>query len=106
MNPIYIKPEYSEAIRVLRPNSAFEISFNDYNSLKWYDSENTIPSEEEIKIEYEKLIKDFESKEYYRLRGLEYPSIKDQLDTLYHEGYDGWKSKIQEIKDKYPKPSE
>jgi hypothetical protein len=33
----------------------------------------------------------------------EYPSIADQLDTLYHEGYEGWKAKIQAVKNKYPK---
>jgi len=40
---------------------------------------------------------------YADKRRSEYPSIVDQLDTLYHSGYDGWKSEIQAIKDKYPK---
>jgi len=40
---------------------------------------------------------------YKLLRHQEYPSIKDQLDILYHEGYDGWKAQIQAVKDKYPK---
>ena len=33
----------------------------------------------------------------------EYPSIEDQLDDLFHNGFDGWKTSIQAIKDKYPK---
>lgn len=33
----------------------------------------------------------------------EYPSIADQLDELYHNGFDGWKDTIQAIKNKYPK---
>ena len=33
-----------------------------------------------------------------------YPSIQDQLDALYHQGYDGWKSMIDEVKTRYPKP--
>ena len=33
----------------------------------------------------------------------EYPSIVDQLDTLYHGGYDAWKAEIQAVKDKFPK---
>jgi len=33
-----------------------------------------------------------------------YPSIEDQLDDIYHNGIDGWKETIKEIKDKYPKP--
>lgn len=41
--------------------------------------------------------------DYVSRRQEEYPSIEDQLDILYHEGYDTWKAKIQEIKNKYPK---
>jgi hypothetical protein len=40
---------------------------------------------------------------YASKRAAEYPSIQDQLDTLYHEGFDSWKSQIKAIKDKYPK---
>lgn len=36
-------------------------------------------------------------------RAREYPSIVDQLDTLYHGGYDAWRATIQAVKDKYPK---
>ena len=40
---------------------------------------------------------------YVELRAIDYPSIPDQLDTLYHGGYDAWKATIQTVKDKYPK---
>jgi hypothetical protein len=40
---------------------------------------------------------------YKDLRRAEYPSIVDQLDTLYHGGYDAWKASIKAVKDKYPK---
>ena len=40
---------------------------------------------------------------YKYQRANEYPSIVDQLDTLYHGGYDAWKASIQAIKDKFPK---
>ena len=36
-------------------------------------------------------------------RSAEYPSIKDQLDKIYHEGIDEWKKLIKVTKDKYPK---
>lgn len=42
---------------------------------------------------------------YAKRRKEEYPSIEEQLDILYHEGYDAWKAKIKEIKDAFPKPS-
>ena len=33
----------------------------------------------------------------------DYPSIKDQLDKIYHSGIDEWKKVIKATKDKYPK---
>ena len=42
---------------------------------------------------------------YQGQRKAEYPPIEDQLDTIYHSGVAGWKTKIKAIKDKYPKPS-
>jgi hypothetical protein len=33
-----------------------------------------------------------------------YPSIVNQLDTLYHGGYDAWKATIDAVKNQYPKP--
>ena len=41
---------------------------------------------------------------YQRDRAVEYPSVVDQLDLIYHSGVDAWKAKIKETKDKYPKP--
>ena len=41
--------------------------------------------------------------EYQYKRELEYPSIIDQLDDIYHNGIDGWKTTIKAVKDKYPK---
>ena len=43
------------------------------------------------------------SMEYISKRQTEYPSILDQLDDLYHNGIDGWKTTIKSVKDKYPK---
>jgi hypothetical protein len=40
---------------------------------------------------------------YKDQRAKAYPSIVDQLDTLYHGGYDAWKATVQAVKDKYPK---
>ena len=40
---------------------------------------------------------------YADLRAQAYPSIPDQLDTIFHTGLDGWKEQIQATKDKYPK---
>jgi len=47
---------------------------------------------------------DYDAKKYQRDRAVSYPSIADQLDRLYHEGYDAWKAFVKETKDRYPKP--
>lgn len=42
--------------------------------------------------------------EYRKLR--KYPSVEEQLDYIYHNGIEAWKtSMITPIKDEYPKPS-
>ena len=41
---------------------------------------------------------------YKELRAEEYPSITDQLDYIYHNGIDAWKTDmIDPVKTKYPK---
>ena len=46
---------------------------------------------------------DLENDSYKSKRRKEYPSIVDQLDDIYHNGTDGWKSTIKATKDKYSK---
>ena len=40
---------------------------------------------------------------YKELRSTAYPSIADQLDTIYHEGLDAWKATILAVKEEFPK---
>lgn len=40
---------------------------------------------------------------YQELRRAAYPSIADQLDLMYHGGYDAWKAAIQSVKEEFPK---
>jgi hypothetical protein len=94
----------SQALLSLYPGSQWTCYGDKYEDMVWYDT-NDIPKPDEKTIldEIERLKEEYDRNEYQRLRAKEYPSIIDQLDTLYHEGYDGWKSKIEEIKEKYPK---
>ena len=46
---------------------------------------------------------EWETAKYQRDRAEAYPSIADQLDDLYHNGINGWKTTIKAVKDKYPK---
>ena len=47
---------------------------------------------------------DAEYDSYRSKRRAEYPSVVDQLDQMYHFGFQAWKDEIQKVKDKYPKP--
>jgi hypothetical protein len=58
----------------------------------------------EVLAEQQRLQADYDAKEYQRKRVAEYPSIGDQLDYIYHNGIDAWKTDIIDpIKNKYPK---
>jgi hypothetical protein len=46
---------------------------------------------------------DLENDSYKSKRRAEYPSIADQLDDMYNNGFDAWKATIKATKDKYPK---
>ena len=51
-------------------------------------------------------IKEVESLEYQHNRRREYPDMGLQLDYIYHNGIDKWKTDIVDpVKAKYPKPS-
>ena len=92
-----------EAIRSISPSLKFH-TINESLDITW-SPENTepIPTEAEIQAEVDRLQTLYDSQEYARKREEAYPSIKDQLDDLYHNGIDGWKSTIKTTKDKYPK---
>ena len=57
----------------------------------------------EVAIDWTKVKSWEDPNEYQYKRADEYPSIEDQLDEIYHNGIDGWKTKIKAIKDKHPK---
>jgi hypothetical protein len=77
----------------------------EYEDIYWCDvPEDIRPSKDQVIDEINRLRKMDQKKDYLLKRRSEYPSIEDQLDILYHEGYDGWKQTIQEVKDRYPKP--
>jgi len=93
------------AVHSLRPGASWFINGDTYDGLIWFD-ENELPppTEEEIQAEIERLQAEYNNNQYQRDRASAYPSIEDQLDTLYHQGYDGWKETIDEVKNQYPKP--
>jgi len=99
------------AINSLYPTVEFSIRDDDYDTLVWYEppeEEGGIPkpTKEEVEAEIVRLQALYEYNQYQRDRAEAYPSIEDQLDLLYHGGYDVWKEEINKVKEQYPKPSE
>ena len=91
-----------KSILAINPKAQVSINSEDVKQITWHNGTKPI-SEKEILTKQKELIAEYNSKEYQRKRLTEYPSIEDQLDDLYHNGIDGWKSTIKTIKDKYPK---
>lgn len=84
----------------LRPNAQWVLRDDE---LEWLDTTQTQPTDTEITAELTRLQAEYDSKQYARDRAADYPSIADQLDTLYHGGIDAWKAEVKAVKDKYPK---
>ena len=92
----------AEAILKLRPSAIFNIIGD---KIEWLDTEQSQPSEEEIKVEMDKLTIHYNSLEYARLRKEEYEKLnQDELrfDDLVN-GTTVWVDTINAIKAKYPK---
>lgn len=96
---------YTQALYHLRPGKPFIVQSdeNDPNKLivKWLEEGIIPPTDDEIKTVIDSIKGYFEAR---RQRQDNYPLITEQLDMLYHLGYDGWREKIKEIKDKFPVP--
>ena len=86
-----------EAILEINPSAVVNVSGRDIDDCEIEWLEDTTPiSKADIKAK-------LNSMAYIDNRKNEYPSIVDQLDDIYHNGIDGWKTTIKAVKDKYPK---
>jgi hypothetical protein len=92
-----------KAIRAINPDAIASVNAEDINQITWLNG--TIPiSKTDIEAKITELQAEYDALEYQRKRDAEYPSIKDQLDKIYHEGIDKWKEDmIKPVKDKHPK---
>ena len=95
--------DVSSAVLAINPSAQLIVTDENIDTIEWLKgttpiSKSAIQAKQaELKTAYDKLA-------YQRNRKIEYPSIEDQLDKIYHGGIDGWKVDIKAIKEKYPKP--
>ena len=92
-----MKINIADGILAINSNAKVVVRGSDIDSceIEWLEGTAEI-SKADIKAK-------MQSMEYIPKRASEYPSIIDQLDDLYHNGIDGWKTTIKAVKDKYPK---
>ena len=93
-----------KAILKINPNAEVVVRGDDIDTceIEWHNGTSEI-SKTDIKNKMSELQTEYDNNKYQRDREAEYPSIKDQLDDIYHNGIDGWKTTIKAVKDKYPK---
>jgi len=94
--------DIANSILAINANAKFTVYAEDASAVVWLESTTPI-SEADILAKQKELQTAYDNNAYQRSRAEEYPSILDQLDDLYHNGIDGWRTTIQAIKDKYPK---
>lgn len=92
----------ARAINSLMPTAEFAVRDG---VIEWINPTTAPLTDAQIDAEVVRLQAEYDAKDYQRNRKKEYPSIADQLDTLYHGGIDAWKTEIKTVKDKYPKPN-
>jgi len=96
--------EIIDAIKAINISAQVVVRGHDIDDceIEWHNDTAEI-SKEDIKTKMAELKTAYKNNKYQRDRAEAYPSIADQLDDLYHNGIDGWKTTIKAIKDKYPK---
>ena len=92
-----------DAIKALKTDSNVSVNNEDINQIIWDDGNPSNITNKQITDKQAELKTIYDNNKYQRDRADAYPSIKDQLDDLYHNGIDGWKTTIKAVKDKYPK---
>ena len=90
------------SILAIKSDAEVSVNAEDINQITWHDGNPTKITNKQILDKQAELKTIYDNNKYQRDRAVAYPSIKDQLDDLYHNGIDGWKTTIKAVKDKYP----
>ena len=94
--------DIATAILAINPSAQVTVNAEDFEQITWLNGTAVI-SKADIQAKQAELQVTYDNNKYQRDRAKEYPSIKDQLDDIYHNGIEGWKATIKTTKDKYSK---
>ena len=89
-----------KTITIIKPGAQVSVSGDDVNQIVWHDGNPTNITNQQILAKQSELQA---LEDVYVNRRKEYGAIVDQLDEIYHNGLDAWKTRIASIKAKYPK---
>ena len=111
--------DVAKAIQALDSNAQFVVSGSPSNEAEYKENVKFVSGADEngtaifkdtqdftweqVSAKKAELQTEYDNNQYQRDRAASYPSWQDQLDDIFHNGIDGWKTTIQAVKDKYPK---
>ena len=95
-----MKIRICEAILAIKADAQVSCSGDDINTLEWHDNNPTNITNQQI-LDKQSELQALE--DVYVNRRKEYGNWESQLDEIYHTGLDSWKTRISNIKIKYPK---
>jgi hypothetical protein len=94
-----MKITLAKTIKEINSSAEFYYSGEDINSIEWLNG--TTPISKNTILAKQSELQALE--DVYDNRRKDYGAIVDQLDEIYHDGLDSWKTRIASIKAKYPK---
>ena len=96
--------DITHAIKALCPTAQFAVRNDEYAGIEWHSHDVQKPTEAQVNAKLAEMQAQYDAAQYQRKRANAYPSLADQLDTLYHGGFDAWRAQIQAVKEQFPKP--
>ena len=92
--------DIASTILAIDANAQVSVQEEDIDKITWVTSEI---SKSDILAKQAELKAADDALAYARSRVAEYPPMEEQLDKIYNDGIDAWKTLIKATKDKYPK---
>lgn len=104
--------EIADALRIIEPNAQWRVVGEpmDFNNIQWESEDIAQPSNAAITTKLAEMQAEYDAVEYQRQRQPEYPSLAELADAVYWQSkgneskMTAYLSKVQAVKDKYPKP--
>ena len=93
-----------DAILAINPSAQVSVNAEDLDQITWH-GETAVISKADIVAKQAELKATYDALAYSRARAKAYPSWEKQLEKIFDDGIDKWKSEmIQPVKDANPKP--